>query len=210
MKIFIKFMFILLSTFILSSWTSAFANKPKKEVLNLAKSAYNCAIKSGHASAPKTLTVIDYSLPSTEKRMWIIDMQNDKTLFHTLVSHGKNSGENYTTKFSNTPNSKATSLGLFRTENPYYGSNGYSLRLTGLDIGYNDNAMSRAIVIHGAPYVSEKAAKGNRIGRSWGCPAVAKELAKPIINTIKEGDLVFAYYPDKQWIKDSKFLNCSA
>lgn len=197
----------LLSVFLLSNLTIASAAKPKDDVLNLAKSAYNCAIKAGTAK-PKTLTVIDYSLPSTEKRMWVIDMQNDNTLFHTLVSHGQGSGQVTPTKFSNKSGSHATSLGLYKTENSYYGRNGYSLRLAGLDKGYNDNAKSRAVVIHGAPYVSEKTAKSGRLGRSWGCPAVAKELAKPIINTIKEGDLVFAYYPDQKWLNDSEFLNC--
>ncbi|MDF3054816.1 MAG: hypothetical protein K0Q74_723 [Gammaproteobacteria bacterium] len=214
MKEFVKsiLILILLPVCSLFSWTVASASdseKPRAEVLKLAESAYNCAIKSGTAK-PKTLTVIDYSLPSTAKRMWVIDMQKKHTLFHTLVSHGKGSGEKSATYFSNKSGSHATSLGLYKTEATYHGKNGYSLRLEGLDKGYNDNAKSRAVVIHGAPYVNDKTAKVGRVGRSWGCPAVASELAAPIINTIKEGDLVFAYYPDQKWMKDSKFLNCSA
>lgn len=198
----------LLPICILFNWTiaSAQTDKPSPEVFKLAQSAYNCAVKTG-AATPKTLTIIDYSLPSTEKRMWIIDMKENRTLFHTLVSHGKGSGELTSTRFSNKSGSYATSLGLFRTEDTYQGKNGYSLKLEGLDKGYNDNAKSRAVVMHGAPYVS---VQNGRLGRSLGCPAVAPALAKPIINTIKGGDLVFAYYPDQEFLKNSKFLNCSA
>lgn len=208
MKQLIKFS--LLPLIILLNSATVFGNdNPSPKVLELAKSAYQCAVKTGKAK-PKTLTVIDYSLPSTQKRMWVLDMENNKTLYHTLVSHGQGSGEVSPTRFSNKPGSHATSLGLYKTEGTYYGKNGYSLRLAGLDKGYNDNAKSRAVVIHGAPYVSEKTAKNGRLGRSHGCPAVSTALAKPIINTIKEGDLVFAYYPDAKWLKDSAFLNCSA
>jgi hypothetical protein len=104
-----------------------------------------------------------------------------------------------------------SSLGLFQTTETYYGSNGYSLRLRGLDAGFNDNALSRAIVMHGAPYVSQAIAERlGRIGRSWGCPAVRQEVARTVIDTLKGGALLFAYYPDQRWLSRSEFLNCDA
>lgn len=179
------------------------------QVFQLAKSAYECAVLTG-AAKPQTLTIIDYSLPSTQKRMWVINMQTNQVLYNTLVAHGQGSGGVMATRFSNQAQSHATSLGLFKTASTYEGKNGYSLRLIGLDQGFNSNAMARAVVMHGAPYVNDNIAKSGRLGRSWGCPAVPKQLAQPIINTIKDGNLVFAYYPDQQWLKNSKYLNCAA
>lgn len=207
MKKFISLYFISILSLIHSSSVFANQSKPSPEVLKLAQAAYDCAIASGVAK-PQTLTVIDYSIPSNMERMWVLDMENNRTLFHTLVAHGKGSGEVKPTKFSNQPNSRATSLGLFKTAGTYQGSNGYSLRLIGLEPGYNDKAESRAVVMHGAPYVNQNIAKSGRIGRSWGCPAVPQQLAQPIINTIKGGNLVFAYYPENKWLNESKFLNC--
>ena len=190
--------------------SSSSSNTPNPQVMKLATDAYDCAIGSGVAK-PGILTVIDYSLPSNQKRMWVIDMKTKKTLYNTYVAHGKGSGNTTATKFSNVPQSLATSLGLFKTADSYMGGNGYSLRLIGLDAGYNNNAYARNVVIHGAPYVSESIAqKTGRVGRSWGCPAVPQPLAKPIINTIKGGNLVFAYYPNTAWMKSSKYLNCPA
>lgn len=178
------------------------------QVYKMAMEAYDCAILSGKAK-PKTLTIIDYSLPSNKDRMWVIDMQNNKVLFNNLVAHGQGSGGLMATDFSNNGNSHQTSLGLFLTEDTYQGHNGLSLRLKGLDVGFNDKAMQRSVVMHGAPYVSDAVIqKTGRLGRSWGCPAVSKELAKPIIDTIKGGDLVFAYYPDKKFLAESKYINC--
>lgn len=177
-------------------------------VLKLAMSAYDCAQLSGVAKS-KTLTVIDYSLPSTTPRMWVIDVQQNKVLFNSLVAHGQGSGDQVkTTRFSNQNSSHATSLGLFVTGAVYQGKNGYSLKLYGLDKGFNDNAAARAVVVHGAPYVSESIADSGRLGRSWGCPAVPQKLAKPIIDTIKDGNLVFSYYPDSKWLSQSKYVNC--
>lgn len=175
---------------------------PSENVLNLAKTAYQCAVASG-IPRPKTLTIIDYSLASNQKRMWVYDMQQNRIIYNSLVSHGVGSGVSAPTRFSNQPNSRASSLGLYLTANPYIGHYGYSLRLIGLDEGYNDLARMRALVIHGIN------AKHGNIATTWGCPAVPKRMAKPIINTIKEGNLVFAYYPDQQWLKDSKFLHCA-
>ncbi|HEX7808531.1 MAG TPA: murein L,D-transpeptidase catalytic domain family protein, partial [Thermoanaerobaculia bacterium] len=130
-----------------------------------------------------------------------------KLLFRELVAHGKNSGGNLANFFSNSPGSLATSLGLFVTADTYVGSNGYSLRLKGLEEGINDMAMDRAIVMHGAPYVSRAAIRAlGRLGRSWGCPAVRSEVARKIIDTVRGGSPVFAYYPDKNWLSSSSFV----
>lgn len=178
------------------------------KVLKLAQDAYDCAVLSGEAKG-KTLTVIDYSLPSSKKRMWVINMETHKVVFNTLVAHGQGSGGLMATDFSNKGNSHQTSLGVFVTQGTYQGGNGYSLRLKGLDTGYNDKAMQRSVVMHGAPYVNENIiAQKGRLGRSWGCPAVSKELAKPIIDTIKGEGVIFAYYPDSKYLSESKYVNC--
>ena len=176
-------------------------------VFDLALNAASCAVRSGKVTRPRTLTVIDYSRPSSEKRMWVYDLQTKNLLYEELVAHGQGSGGNVPHAFSNEPDTHRTSLGLFATDKPYVGRNGYSLRLDGLDAGINDRARERAIVIHGAPYVSEDFVKANgRLGRSWGCPAIRADIAHEMINRIKEGGLVFAYYPDKGWLQSSKFL----
>lgn len=178
------------------------------KVLKLALEAYNCAQASGY-SKQKTLTVIDYSMPSTQKRMWIIDLANNKVLFNNLVAHGQGSGDVMATRFSDKSETHESSIGLYLTAETYEGHNGYSLRLKGLDKGFNDLAYSRAIVVHGARYVSDSMAKSGRIGRSWGCPAVPQKMAKPIVDTIKDGSLMFAYYPNNNWLNQSKFLHCA-
>ena len=177
------------------------------EVLQLALTATSCAATSGAIDAPATLTVIDYSRPSVEPRLWVFDLETGDLLFKELVAHGRNTGENLATKFSNDVDSRQTSLGLFVTDDSYMGSNGYSLRLDGLDVGFNDRARDRAIVMHGAPYVSaELAATQGRIGRSWGCPALRPAIAAKVIDRIRGGGVVFSYYPDQEWLKTSKFL----
>ena len=175
---------------------AAVPNGPGRRVLDAALAAYNEAAQHGTLARPDLLTVIDYTRPSTERRLWVLDLARGRVLFHELVAHGKNSGENLTRFFSNAHGSLKTSLGLFVTETPYVGRNGYSLRLRGLDRGVNDNALDRAIVMHGASYVSAAiAAKLGRLGRSWGCPAVSAEVAHDIIDTIKGGSAIFAYGP---------------
>jgi hypothetical protein len=177
------------------------------EVLRLSLAAYVNARKRGYAGSKSLLTVIDYSKPSTEKRLWVFDLNKGKTLFNTWVSHGKNSGGVNSTSFSNSNSSLKSSIGVFVTDHPYIGGNGYSLRLRGLESGINDHAYNRNIVMHGAPYVNpDIIRKYGQIGRSWGCPAVSHELAKPIIDTIKDRTLVVAYYPDRYWLKHSRFL----
>lgn len=177
-----------------------------KKVLKLALSAYAKAKAHGAVKKP-ILTVIDYSKPSSELRMWIFDLTKDNLLFNTHVAHGKNSGGRTPTHFSNQEASLATSLGTYVTKDTYIGSKGYSLNLQGLEKGFNDNAYTRRVVIHGAWYVKDDFIKDHgQAGRSWGCPAIAPELAKPIINTIKDGSVVFAYYPDQNYMAKSHYL----
>ena len=150
----------------------------------------------------KVVSIIDFSKPSTEKRLFIIDIENQKVIYHTYVSHGKNSGVNIPTKFSNRIGSNQSSLGFYRTAETYIGKHGYSLMLDGMEEGINDNARKRAIVIHGAKYVSEEFIKKyNRLGRSWGCPAVSDELSKEIIDIIKEGSCLYIYAPNIDYSK---------
>lgn len=180
------------------------------KVIALAVRATQCTRAQGAAPAQR-LAVIDYSLPSTEQRLWVFDLKKRTLLFHELVAHGRNSGENMATQFSNQNESYATSLGLFRTQESYLGSNGYSLRMEGLEPGFNDNAFERAIVIHGAPYVSPVLARANgRIGRSLGCPAVRPAIAHRLIDSMKDGQLLFSYYPDQRWLKSSSYINCGS
>jgi hypothetical protein len=178
-----------------------------RNVLDLALDAATCAIRSGDVKAPRTLTVIDYSRPSSQERLWVFDLSTHELLYEELVAHGQGTGANLATKFSNDNDSHQTSLGLFVTDTTYVGRNGYSLRLDGLDEGFNDKARERAIVMHGAPYVSEAFVKANgRLGRSWGCPAVSDTVARQLIDRVKGGGLVFAYYPHPEWLRTSKYL----
>jgi hypothetical protein len=152
--------------------------------------------------------VIDFSRPSTQKRLWVYDLRSRALLFHEHVAHGRGSGANMASSFSNVPESYQSSLGLFRTGEAYVGKHGLSLRLDGLERGINDRARERAIVIHGADYVNATTAQAQgRLGRSLGCPAVRPEIAKPLIDAVKEGGLLFAYYPEQSWLEGSTYLN---
>ncbi len=180
------------------------------KVLALALQAADCARRQGQSAVTK-LAVIDYSLPSSRPRLWVFDLDRVALLFEELVAHGKGTGERLATHFSNVEGSKMSSLGLFRTGATYVGANGYSLRLEGLEPGFNDRAQPRAIVMHGAPYVSRTLAQQlGRLGRSWGCPAVRQEVARPVIDALKGGSLLFAYYPDPRWLHESRYLSCAA
>lgn len=141
------------------------------------------------------ITVIDFTLPSTEKRLWTIDLKTGKVILNSLVAHGKNSGENIAEKFSNKPESHQSSLGFYLTENSYTGKHGYSMRLIGLEKNINDKAYDRAIVVHSADYVSEEfIEKHGRLGRSFGCPALPIDVNDTFINTVKDGSLLFIYH----------------
>jgi hypothetical protein len=154
------------------------------------------------------LTVIDYSMSSIQKRLFVLEMTTGQVLFNSLVAHGRNSGQNIATYFSNVGESYKSSLGFFVTLDSYKGSNGYSLKLKGCEYGINNNAQSRAIVMHGADYVSEQFIRRNGyLGRSHGCPAVPVELNKKIIDVIKNGSCVFLYHPSKKYTTRSKILN---
>jgi hypothetical protein len=181
------------------------------QVLDLALTATRCGVASGDLVEPRTLTVIDYSRPSVEPRLWVFDLGTGQMLFREHVAHGVNTGDNMARYFSDTPNSRQTSIGLFVARETYVGSNGYSLRMDGLEPGFNSRARERAIVMHGAPYVDEQmAARQGRLGRSWGCPALRDAVARQVIDTVRDGGIVFSYYPDAEWLGSSRFLNCGA
>jgi hypothetical protein len=178
-------------------------------VINKVLMTLRCAMEY-NVDRNNILTIIDYSLPSNEKRLWVFDLKEKKLLFYTYVSHGIKSGTLATNYFSNKFNSKASSIGVYKTEQAYYGREGLSLRLEGLDANFNDNASNRSVVMHGGWYVDEQFIKRyGRPGRSWGCPALPLGLYQPIINTIKDKSLLVAYYPSDAWFGKSKFLNCN-
>jgi hypothetical protein len=196
------------SAFDATAWADATVGDIDPDLFGLALRAAATAVNRGDAQDPSTLTVIDFSRPSTARRMWVYDLRSRALLLEDLVSHGRGSGRAVPTMFSNEPESNESSLGLFRTAEAYVGKNGYSLRLDGLEPGINDRARQRAIVIHGAPYVSAATAKAlGYLGRSQGCPAVRLEISRELIDTVKGGGLVFAYYPDPTWLKTSRYLN---
>ncbi|MCB1007330.1 MAG: murein L,D-transpeptidase catalytic domain family protein [Acidobacteria bacterium] len=179
-------------------------------VLELALTAHRSAAREGLLARPGVLAVIDYSLPSTEPRLWVLDLESPKLLFRELVAHGVGTGENRSRRFSNRKGSKQSSLGLFATGETYRGRNGYSLRLHGLEKGVNDLAFDRAIVMHGAWYVSEAFARDHgRLGRSWGCPAVRDGISRELIDRIRGGSALFAFFPDQDWLASSRFLSSS-
>lgn len=180
-----------------------------RKVLSLATRAVSCTLRQP-GPPPATLSVIDFSRPSTEPRLWVFDLASHSLLFEELVAHGRNTGDNLATAFSNRSGSHMSSLGVFRTAESYVGANGYSLRLDGLEPGFNDLARDRAIVIHGASYVSPEIARAQgRLGRSLGCPAVRPAIARDLIDRIRGGSLVFAYYPDSDWLAQSRLLEGS-
>lgn len=183
------------------------ASNLDQNVLKLSLKAYSKARQRGLVNK-QFVTIIDYSKPSSERRLWVVDVFRGKVLFNTWVSHGKNSGNINATSFSNELGSLKSSLGVFLTdEAPYNGGNGYSLRLLGLERGINDNAYRRNVVIHGARYAEgDVARRYGQLGRSWGCPAVAPKLVKPIIDTIKHRSLVFVYSHDRKWLSRSTFI----
>lgn len=189
----------------------AAAPEADPEVLALALRSRQCAIEHGQAAAESRLAVIDYSLPSTAQRLWVFDIQQTRLLYREHVAHGRNSGGNLATHFSNDEGSHASSLGLFRTAETYQGGNGYSLRMDGLEPGINDHARDRAVVMHGAWYVDpDMAIRQGRLGRSYGCPALRPEVATEVIDSLKQGQLLFAYYPEKKWLAHSRLLSCGS
>jgi hypothetical protein len=182
-----------------------------RDVLDLALSAVQCARAAGQGTHAERLAVIDYSMSSLRPRLWVFDLASHRLLYNEVVAHGQGSGGDRPSHFSNDDGSHASSLGLFVTRDTYSGHNGYSLRMDGLEKGINDAAMARAIVMHGASYVNPAIDRGiGRLGRSWGCPALRTAVARPIIDTMKNGQFVFSYYPDQAWLAHSALLRCAA
>lgn len=191
----------------LAEWTPEALGSIDPKVFNLALGAAQCAAGFGDVSNPSTLSVIDYSKASTVPRLWVYDLKSRTRLFEELVAHGQGSGGNVPTVFSNVTDTHASSLGLFVTASAFLGGKGYSLLLTGLEAGFNDHARARGIIMHGAWYVSEAFARAQGyLGRSWGCPAVSQQVAQTLIDRVKGGSLLFAYYPDPKWLATSKYL----
>ncbi|HWS78586.1 MAG TPA: murein L,D-transpeptidase catalytic domain family protein [Thermomonas sp.] len=178
-------------------------------VLALALEARSCAVRRGDVDGAARMAVIDYSRPSTEKRLWVFDVSSGALLHREHVAHGQGSGENVARKFSNIEGSYQTSLGLYRTAETYMGGNGYSLRMDGLDPGFNDNARQRAIVMHGAWYANPDLIRTQgRLGRSQGCPALREGIAKVVIDTLKQEQLLFAYADDAAWLQRGRSFAC--
>lgn len=176
--------------------------------LDLALRAVACGRTQGEIESP-LLTLIDFERPSRERRLWVIDLAAAAVRFHELVAHGRESGLRRARMFSNLPGSLQSSLGLFRTGDTYVGRHGYSLRLIGLEPGTNDLAYERGIVVHAAEYATPAfAAEHGRLGRSWGCPALDPAVSRELIDTIRGGSAVFAYYPESRWLASSPFLRC--
>lgn len=187
-----------------NSLSENFTDLPSKEVLELAMEGWE-KLEDGLKSP--ILTVIDFSLPSTEKRLWVLDPAKGLILHHSVVAHGRNSGELLAKTFSNQAESFQSSLGFYKTAETYQGKHGYSLRLDGLEKGFNDQARNRAIVIHGADYANEEFAKNTgRLGRSLGCPALPPELSAKVIDLIKDGSLLFIYGNDVTYLQQSYLL----
>jgi len=179
-----------------------------QQALRHAVAAMQCAVNHG-AEPARRLAVIDYSRPSTERRLWIFDLQRKRLLLRDFVAHGRKSGENFAEAFSNRLGSNQTSLGLFRTAESYSGKHGYSLRMDGLEPGLNDLARERAIVIHGASYVSPSLVQSQgRIGRSLGCPAVRPEVARMVVDQLKGGQFLFAWHSNQRLLQASAYLQC--
>ena len=168
---------------------------------------YNQLTNEGIQSREHIITIADFSQPSTRKRLFVIDLDARQIIHKSLVAHGKNSGLLYANSFSNKPETNKSSLGFYLTMNTYSGEHGLSLRLKGLEKNINDKAYERAIVMHGANYVSESFAEKNGfLGRSLGCPAIPDALARPIIQSIKNGTVLFIYHPEKTYTKKSSVL----
>ncbi|HYM93135.1 MAG TPA: murein L,D-transpeptidase catalytic domain family protein [Chitinophagaceae bacterium] len=179
-----------------------------KNAFEYACKGYQYLIAKKKIANPDYITICDFSQPSRNKRLYVIDLKNNKLLINTYVAHGRNSGGEYATRFSNRPESLQSSLGFYITENTYYGEHGLSLKIEGVDRGFNDRATQRKIVVHGAKYIDNNFLRNSRfMGRSFGCPAVPQKESTTIINTIKNGTCFFIYHPTTKYLHGSKILN---
>jgi hypothetical protein len=189
---------------------SRLAPKINPLVITEAVSAMKCAQKNGVGKNASRIAIIDYTIPSKQQRLWVVDLKAQKLLFEEHVAHGQGSGNDVPNAFSDRDGSHQTSLGLFLTDTTYQGGNGLSLRLHGLSKGFNESAMRRLIVMHGAKYVNPLAALSmGRLGRSWGCPAVRREVAKPMIDALKEGNFIYSHGPGTDRLSACKTENLS-
>lgn len=178
-----------------------------RQVFEFAMIGFKKILESGRIDNDRIISIIDFSKPSSQKRLFVIDLKSQKLLFKTYVAHGMNSGKEMARFFSNTPESNKSSLGFYTTTDTYIGKHGYSLRLNGLEKGFNDKAYDRDIVMHAADYVSEAVIRSTGYaGRSWGCPAVPEKLSKSIIDQIKNGTCLFIYAPDRNYIRRSQLI----
>jgi len=176
------------------------------KVLKYGLEAYKQAALEG-LDKKGIITLVDFAMPDTQKRLWVIDLNTNKVLFHTLVAHGEKSGRIYARHFSNKFNSHESSLGAYITGGTFVGNLGYSMRIYGITPGYDTNAYNRDIVVHGAWYASEKALREyGHLGWTWGCFGIAPKWLRPIIHTIEHGTLILAYYPNQQWLKQAPFI----
>ena len=179
-----------------------------EEAFKHAYTGYKKLIEEGEINKEGILTICDFSQSSKRKRLYLIDLNEYKLLLNTYVAHGRNSGGEYASRFSNRPESHQSSLGFYRTKRTYYGSHGLALTLSGLEKGINDKAERRKIVVHGSYYIGENYKRwGKFMGRSFGCPAVPMKQSRTLINTIKEGSCLFIYHPTKTYLAGSKILN---
>ncbi|MFZ1306099.1 MAG: murein L,D-transpeptidase catalytic domain family protein [Ferruginibacter sp.] len=179
-----------------------------EQAFNYAMKGFNYLVEQGKLEKDNIISIVDFTQPSSKKRLFVIDLDDFRVLYNTYVAHGVNSGKEYANQFSNTPSSYKSSLGFYQTLGTYIGGHGYSLRLDGLEKGINDNANSRAIVIHAADYVNESFIRSQGyIGRSWGCPALPEKLHKPIIDKIKNGSCLFIYSTNDAYLQKSKIIN---
>lgn len=182
--------------------------KPQLDVYRKGIIGYLNLKKQNQEVKSDLLTLIDFRLSSNKKRMWIINLKENKVVHHSLVAHGRTTGNEFATTFSNTPNSNSSSIGFYLTGETYYGKHGLSLRLDGLEEGYNHNARKRAVVIHGAEYVDRSFAETyGRIGRSFGCPAIPLEGHEEVIKRIADKTLLFIYYPDEAYFQNSRYID---
>lgn len=179
-----------------------------KRAFEYAFKGYRRLLKKRTINKERYLAIIDFSQSSNNKRLYVLDMVNDEMVLNTYVAHGRNSGREYASRFSNRPESFQSSLGFYVTQNAYHGEHGLSLRMKGLEKGYNDKAGKRRIVIHGADYIGDSwLEQNNYMGRSYGCPAIPENESNFLINTIKNGSCIFIYHPSKSYLKGSKILN---
>jgi hypothetical protein len=179
-----------------------------EEIFSLAFAGFEKLNAQGRLSTDSILTIIDFSKSSRENRLFVVDLKAKQLLFKSIVAHGRNTGEEFARSFSNAMNSHKSSLGFYVTGGTYMGSNGFSMQLNGVEKGFNDKAKERAIVMHGADYASEQVIRyKGYLGRSYGCPALPRPINKKVIETIKEGNCMFIYYPDQQYLSNSRILN---